>query len=242
VLAESAKNGEVQVKALSALAELKLRSADLLLSGKLLQEVCAECVPEVLRPDLLVTKDVDGLFCFLVIATYGSKKKVSAAHDCDNAKFHEHEVDVETIVHAPHNEVLDHRQLLYFTELPNGQRVHLKPMTFERKIESMNLESAMTQKEFNKIKVEQAEVEQFVVHQLISMIDKVIDGDVEVKDAKLIEEWIRVIPRKFTQQIFEAFNKAQDWGFSFQFDLPCPDCKKSFKFDLELNPITFFSG
>jgi hypothetical protein len=246
VLADSVKNGEIQVKPMSALAEIKLRAPDLLLSGKLLAEVCAECIPEILQPESLVNKDVDAVFCFLVISTYGEFKRVSALHDdckkADKPVWHEYKINIELIAGAANNEILNHKDMIYETTLPNGQVVKLRPTTFERAIDAMNIETKIATEEYEGKKLDSKDVENLVLSRLMSIIESVTsDGDT-VTDAGQIYEWLRVITKEYTTQIFKAYEKASEWGFDFQTKIICKDCKEPFPFDLELNPINFFSG
>lgn len=247
VLADTVLNGEVEVKAMSALTELKVRTADLIYSGKVLAEVCKECAPEILQPNLLVAKDVDALFCFLVIATYGNFKKIKSIHSCEKADWHEYEVDLDQIISNPNNDALNHKELLFTCQLDNGQVVELAPMTYETSLMLMNQRQELTTLELNESKLSPERVEKLVLNDLMSVVAAVIDssgpGDpVKVTNRKHIEEWIRSLPKTLTDQITEASNRAHEWGFRFEVPITCKDCGETYQHDLELNPVTFFSG
>lgn len=246
VLAKSVNNGEIEVKPMSALTEIKLRSADLLLSGKVLYEVCHECIPEILKPEKLVTQDIDAIFCFLVASTYGDNKKINAIHDCKNSQFHDYEISLTNIMANPRNQALEHHDLLYRVELSNTQVVNLCPITFESGIPMANMRSELMQLEMEKKTIPREKYENMVIADLMTVIDSVedvVDGKpIKINDSAMINEWLRTLTKRMTEEIVSASEKASSWGFDFVVDLTCKDCGESFNHDLELNPITFFSG
>ena len=246
VLADSVRNGEIQVKPMSALVELKVRSADLLISTKVIREVCLECAPEILKPELLLSTDVDALFVFLVSATYGNDKTVRSIHDCDNAEVHEYIIKLDPIISDPRNRVLDHKDMLYSCDLENGQSVKLKPVLFNDAIDMMVLRQAIASKEMTApSSITFNEMEDIVIRDLMAVVESVStggDGSQVVTDRKQISEWIRALPKKYVDQIVETSTRAADWGFNMTVKLTCKDCGKEYDHHVELNPINFFSG
>lgn len=251
VLAESVQNAEIHVKPMSALTEMKIKSVDLLLSGKVLREVCQECAPEILRPEKLVSKDIDALFCFLVMASYGSQKTIRATHYAcaefkRGAEPHTYQVDLERVISNPRNEALNYRAMLYTKTLSNGQTVNLRPITFESTISLMTIRQELNKMHLDDKPIPSEDLEKLVVFDLMSVVDSVEDeigGEkIKVTDLNQIEEWLRALPKKLTDEITEAATKSAEWGFDLNVDLTCKDCKMPFKYELDLNPITFFSG
>lgn len=244
VLLESVKDGEIQVKPMSALTEIKLRSADLLMSGKVLREVCAECAPEIVNPEKLVTKDVDALFTFLVMSTYGSEKSIKSIHTCVAAKVHDYSIMLDPIANNPRNQALDHRDLLYSVEISTGQKVILRPVTFGDSLELLNIRQGLARKELEGIQASNQEIEKMVISDLLTVIDAVEDETLQIRvtDRGMITEWVRELSRKDTEKIVDAANKSADWGFDFGVKIKCKDCGDEYVHDLELNPINFFTG
>lgn len=246
VLATSVKDGEIQVKPMSALAEMKIRSGDLLLSGKIIAEICQECIPEIKIPEALCTRDIDALFLFLVAVTYGSERPIRSIHSCTNAKLHEYVINLDPILMNPNNEVLSNLEALYSVDLPNGQKVKLKPVTFADSLHIVNLQQEMARKERNDVKPSQREVEQLMIDDLLAVIGAVQDNSggelITVTDRKLIEEWARCLSRKQQEAIIAAAQKSSDWGFKFTATVKCKDCGEEYVHDLDLNPVNFFSG
>lgn len=246
VLADHVSNGEVQVKPMSALVELKVRSADLLISTKVIREICSECVPEILKPELLLSRDVDGLFLFLIASTYGNEKTIKAMHTCKEADVHDYSVNLEPIINNPRNKVLDYKEVLMSIELPNGQIVNLKPVLFNDGIDMMLMRQAISMKEITAPStITHEEMENIVVRDLMAVIESVGTGgpdSVTVSDSKKIDEWVRALTKSDVERIIEAATKAADWGFDFSVKLKCKDCGKEFDHNMEMNPINFLSG
>lgn len=247
VLAEHVKNGEVQVKPMSALTELKLRSGDLLYSAKIIREVCEECIPDILKPESLVSRDVDAMFMFLVASTYGTNKRIRAMHNCSdgNGQTHDYMTDLQDIISNPRNSVLDKKEMLYQTKLPSDQIVLLKPVTFLDSIELVASRQLIQKRESLGEIVPHDEQEMMIVHDIMAVIAGVQvmhNGQlVTVTDKKHIEEWIRNLSKKELDQIAKAAAVSAEWGFDFNVKFTCKDCKTEFEYDLDLNPVSFFT-
>jgi hypothetical protein len=239
-------NGEIQVKPMSALVELKIRSADLLISTKIIREVCTECAPEILKPEMLLSKDVDALFLFLVASTYGNQKSIRSMHNCENAEVNDYMVDLEPMISNPRNESLEHRDILYGLDLDNGQIVKLRPVIFTDAVDMLLLRQAVSKKEMdNPATVTNKEMEEIVIRDITSVIESVSTGGVDsvtVADRKFINEWIRSLSKHHIDLIIEAATRSADWGFNMVTKLKCRNCGELYEHNVELNPINFFSG
>lgn len=247
VLAAHVIDGEVQVKPMSALAEVKIRSADLLYSGKIIRELCQECVPEILRPEVLVTKDVDALFTFLRVSTYGTKIDTTVAHDCEHAKTHAHQIDLDPILSNPRNSVLAHKETLYRIELSNGQVVHGKPPTYQDAMNVAQQRMAITKIERTGGDPDEGLLIRMMIDDMLAIIASVetdtLKGDrVVVTRQDHIEEWLKSISKTVQLELFEGIKKADEWGFDFSTDIVCKDCGATYRYKMELDPINFFFG
>lgn len=246
VLSDTVKDGEIQVKPMSALVELKVRSADLLISTKVIREICSECIPEILKPEQMLSRDIDAMFLFLVTSTYGYEKSVRAIHECEKAEVHDYTVNLEPIINNPKNQILDHRDVLFSLELDNEQIVELRPVLFTDAIDMMLLRQAVTQKEMTAPStIGTKEMEDIIVRDLMSVIKSVSTGgsdSVKIVDLKKIDEWVRALSKRYIDLIVEAATRAADWGFDFNVKLKCKDCGEEFTHSMELNPINFLSG
>jgi hypothetical protein len=246
VLSDTVKDGEIQVKPMSALVELKVRSADLLISTKVIREICVECIPEILKPEQLLARDIDAIFLFLVASTYGNEKTIKSIHDCEKAEIHDYAINLEPIINAPNNKTLEHRDMLFTLDLDNGQVVTLRPVLFTDAIDMMLMRQQIAQKEMiAPTTITMSEMEDVVVRDILAVVKSVGTGgpdSVTITDTKNIDEWIRILPRRYVDMIVEAATRSADWGFNFHVKLKCKDCGKDFDHNMELNPINFLSG
>jgi hypothetical protein len=237
VLAEHVRDGEVEVRPLSAFAEMKLRSPDLLFSGRAVREVCIECIPDILKPEKLISKDVDAIFCFLRVVTYGSTMEIRSIHDCPHRVVNNYAVNIEDILMQPNNSILDHIDVLYQATLSNGQKVILKPVTFQASIDTAHLQQEVEQKLMDGI-TDQELIERTMILDTKSIIASV-DG---IADSAMIDEWLRALPKKYFNEIIDQAKQASEWGFNLDVELTCKDCGEKYKHSLQLDPVNFFSG
>ena len=146
-------DGEVQVKALSALDELKLRSADLLFSGKAIDEIISDCVSDIKAPFQLFAKDIDAILCFLRVATYGQFFEVDVCHTCENSRSHTESIDLEKMIAScvPLTPKIVEK---YTVKLDNDQVVKMKPLRYSSLISIMQMQKEpekMTHVEFQEL-------------------------------------------------------------------------------------------
>jgi hypothetical protein len=237
ILAEHVRDGEVEVKPLSAFAEMKLRSPDMLFTGRAVREVCLECVPDILIPEALISKDVDAIFCFLRIVTYGSNMEFRSIHDCPHRTVHKYNANVEEIVMQPNNEILNHLDVLYESTLSNGQAIKLKPVTFQDSIEMAHIQNEVEQKLLEGV-TDQDLIEKSMIRDIMAVLESV-DG---ITDQVMIDEWLRSLQKKYFNEIIDKAQQASEWGFDLEVKVTCKDCGEEYKHDLQLDPVNFFSG
>lgn len=241
MFATHVRNGEVEVRPMSGLLELKVKTPDLLYSGRVLPEICAECAPDILRPNDLVTRDVEALFCFLRAVTYGSEMVIPYQHGCKDAKEHNYKVNLDEIIAAPNNEKLDNLMVLNEVEVPNKQKVKICPVRFNDAMKLVHLRAEIDALDLNKEEA-RAELEKFISELVILELMAMVDAVDEVTDKVQIAEWLRSVPRSFWKVITERGNELSMWGFNLKRNFHCADCKETFEYDLQLDPIRFFSG
>ena len=244
ILAKSVQNGEITVSPMSALTEMKLRSADLLYSGKIIREICSECAPEVLNSGALINKDIDALFTFLRIVTYGPTMVITSQHTCANAKPHTYEHNIETILTKPNNGVLKHHEVLYRVQLSNGQIVNLKPNTYEEALKVIHMRLELEQKESEGKPPTDDELTQLALMDLLNVIVSVqnTEDETPVTNPEHIMGWLKSIQKNLFGQLIQGVNKSELWGFDYTLDLVCKDCGGTYKHALDLNPSNFFFG
>lgn len=245
VLASSVKDGEIHVSPMSALMEMKIRSADLLYSGKIIKDICTECAPEILDPSKLINKDVDALFVFLRVATYGPAMSLASQHNCAEAESHHYEINIEELLAKPNNSVLKHKETLYQVLLSNGQLINLQPNTYGDSLRIMHMKLELERAEASSgKKPSDDELEKIALDDLVNVIESVqndADGP-KIADKAQITEWLRAVSKKLLTELMMGINRTDEWGFDYTLKLKCRDCGEEYNHALDLNPISFFYG
>lgn len=226
----SSVDGEIHVHAMSALAEINLKNPDLLFSGKALEEVCRECIPEIKKPTELLGRDIDAIMFFLRVVTYGPEFEVNAKHNCADAKNHSYIVNIENMIHEMKTldpTVTDEK---FSATLPNGQVVKVHPIKFEHMIK-------LFQMNVGKEEFTSEDVKKNIVFNFVNLIDSV-DG---ITDKGHIEEWVKGLSQPYQNRIAEALERTMGWGPAQTTDIVCKDCGEKMTIELPLNPISFFT-
>lgn len=228
-LSDSCKDGEVHVRPMSALSEIKIKNPDMLFSGQAVREILAECVEEIKKPMELFGRDIDALLCFLRVVTYGPKFRIEADHGCHGSKVHGYEVDIESVIQGIRQ--LDPTTIgaRYEITLANGQVVTLDPVRFKTVVELMQAN--------NKDLPTAEDIQLNMISNLLNMIHDV-DG---ITDKELIREWVRSAPAPYISAIANALDTSNEWGPKFEQEVVCRDCGESMTVELPLNPVNFFS-
>jgi len=248
VLDPRVKDGEIQVKSLSALAEMKFRSPDLLFNGRALREICEECIPDIIHPEGLISKDVDAIFCFLKICTYGDDLSAKISHECKPLKINTYSINLNNIISNPRNESLKFNDISYVVVLSNGMKVNLRPITFQDAIDVNHIRIDLEQKYTETNNPDPVLLEKMVIRDIMSGIESVeTEPDesgvrIRINDRSMIEEWVRTLKKIHFKEIHEQLEKANEWGYNLVVKVTCKECSHEFDYPLEMNPINFFSG
>ena len=240
--------GEVHVHPMSALAEISLKNPDLLFNGKALNQVFAECIPEIKKPTELYGRDIDAIMFYLRLVTYGPEFEIRVRHDCDESKTRgdngEAILDREgNYIHKEHAYIVNIEEMIqkirfldptmsdaFKCELPNGQVVKVHPVKFDHMIKLFQMNSG--KEEFTA-----EDIKKNVVFNLVNLIESVDD----VTDKGQIEEWVRGITTPYQNRITEVIEKTNEWGPEQLTNIICKDCKHDMPVELPLNPISFFT-
>lgn len=224
------ETGEVHVHAMSALAEISLKNPDLLFNGKALNDVFAECIPEIKKVSELFGRDIDAIMYFLRLVTYGPQFEIEVKHSCENAKEHSYSVNIEDMITSM--KMLDPTTITetHTVELPNGQIVILQPVRFKQMIELYHMNAG--KKEFT-----EEDIKKNVVFNLKSII-RSVDG---ITDSDMIEAWVKKLTTPYQNKITETIEVVNGWGPDKNVSLTCKDCKGEMLVELPLNPIAFFT-
>jgi len=228
-LSGSAGTGEIHVHPMTALVEINLKNPDLLFSGKALEAVLAECIPDVKKPLELFGRDIDAILFFLRLATYGSEYRIEVKHDCEHAKDHSYTVNLESLIQKM--EFLDPTLIQGKQTVQIGEySVKTRPMKFSDVIALFH--STGKKKEYTA-----EDIKELAVLNLLSMVESVND----ITNRIHIDGWIRTLTTPEVNRITAAANELNQWGPSSVVSLTCKDCGSEFDVELPLNPINFFT-
>lgn len=225
------KNGEIEVYPMTALDEIVFSTPDKLLSGKAVVDVFSRCIPQILKPMDLLTKDVDYLMICLRMVTFGQSIEVTHIHTCDNAKNHTYQVDLQKMIKKTKkiDPITINQQ--YSITLPNGQQVILQPITYGS---ILHLYDIMLMQKTDDITIEESE--QLAITVITSII-KSVDG---ISDMTLIGDWVKQLPLGWKKQIELTLSNVNDWGIDFGITTKCKDCKDILDLTISANPVSFF--
>lgn len=228
-LAPDVRCGEVHVYPMTALDEIVLKTPDKLFRGEAIDEIFRRCIPSVLKPMRLFTKDVDFLLVCLRKVTFGDQLEVEHQHTCENAKIHRYTFSINEFINnsKPIDPVILKENRLVV--LPNNQRVMIRPLIFEDFIAASQVDQD---------KLETPEQVRDQINENVMRVISEVDGE---SDQSFIREWLEIIPTTYIRDISQAIDKAADWGPHFEVELVCKDCGEKMTVATPINPISFFS-
>lgn len=228
-----AENGEVHVHPLMAIDELIIRNPDKILNGEAVSEICKHCIPEVVNPKRLLSKDVDFLMLALRRVSYGSKMEVKYKHTCKEAKDHEYIFDLEQTISATKSIDPTVVKSMHQLTLENGQIVKITPVRFDYNIEIMQIANSMLDKKGEELDAIQKE--------LFRSTANVIEAVDDTTDQEMIREWLTKISSTMYKDITKTIEKLSQWGALPMIHAPCQDCGDLLVIDVPVNPVNFFT-
>ena len=229
-LDSTVKNGEIHVLPMATFDEITLKTPDKLFSGQAIEDVFKRCIPQVLKPLELHSKDVDFLLVCLRKLSFGDKMEVSFQHDCEEAKEHNYAFSMDPFIKNAKQIDPTKIKTTFKLTLPQGQIVSLSPMRFKSTLALYQAAS----KTDDKMDVRQ--VNDSLVELFLGVIEDV-DG---TTDRDHITEWLSTIPAGYVRLITESLNKVSDWGPDFEVKTKCKDCEEEILITSPINPIAFF--
>jgi hypothetical protein len=217
---------------MTAMDEIILSTPDKLLSGKAVMEVFSRCVPMIMDPYELLSKDVDFLMACLRLVSFGETMNVLFTHTCEDSKEHEYVIDLQKIVSGTKQIDPTILNTEYVTTVPNGQVVTMKPLTYGDVVEMYQTTVLIKSDELTAL-----EAEKLIVSTMTSII-RSVDS---ISNVNMIREWVSQIPLGWKRQIERAVQDISQWGVDFVVKKPCMDCKEEISIQVTANPVSFFT-
>lgn len=229
-LSDDIKEGEIHVKAMSAMDEIIMKNPDQLFSGDAVKTVFAKCIDGVLKPTELLSKDIDAIMVFLRSVTYGPSYEYMAHHNCEGAKDHNYVADTETMIttmkYLDATVLEENFQVITST----GQKVNLRPNRYDQVLDMIKANQ-------NKNEMTAEDQKRNLKMMLIGVIES-IDG---INDPALIAEWIDNVPTKTVNKIAMKVESIGAWGIDMVVKPKCKDCGAEFDVSIPINPVSFFT-
>lgn len=229
VLSEDVVNGDVMVYPMTAFDEICMRNISEIINGRSIPSVFSRCVPQILKPDELFSKDVDMLLIYLRKVTYGNTLTITHTHTCKKAKSHKYDIPISQFIKQ--SKFIDPTTVndVYSLVLPNEQVVMIHPIKFKDAVDIMK-----DAQEYDNMPLEELQIK---IAEATTNIIKSVDG---ITDRDEIIEWSNKLPSTWSKMIANAVQLGDDWGPATTADLICNDCNEQFTVDIPINPMTFF--
>lgn len=232
-LDESVQNGEVHVYPLTTIDEIVLGTPDKLLNGKAVEEVFSRCIPQIKKPMYLLQKDVDFLLSALRLLSYGPTMTMTYKHTCKNAREHQYDIDLNSIVAGvkyvdPTS--LEHK---YKITIGTGQTITFHPPVFKNVVEFYQ---TLT---FNKENVDENDEAKMQDHLMKTYANLINDVD-GITDKNMIIEWLKALPTDMFKTFADSLHVVGEWGLKTRVKRKCVDCNEEIELDANTNPISFF--
>ena len=232
-LAPHVKDAEIHVHPMTVLDEIMIKTPDMLFSGKAVQEVFGRCIPDVLKSNQLLAKDVDFLLLCLRKVSYGDTIEMETTHyDCKETEtptMHSYAIDINQFI--KNSKMMDPvvAKQHFAIELPNQQKVNMMPIRFEDFVTLMQVQDSeeTTPEETAKTLVE-------TLANIIITVD-------EVTEKPLIIEWLSAIKPEYLKLLHVRLEDTVQWGPDFMFKYECKDCSEMQEVVAPLNPLAFFT-
>lgn len=232
-LAPDVVNGEVHVYPMTTHDDILMKTPDKLFTGQAIAEVFARCIPQILKPMELLSKDVDYLLVCLRILTQGDQIDLIYTHDCEDAKSHEYQVMQRPLLQTARFIDPTILQTACTYTMDSGQVVKLRPSIFKTMIgiyQSMSINKTTGSADI-------VEIEKQLMDVIAGMIVSVDD----VTDPDLIRQWMDALPAGWLTKLASHTTGISEWGVDASVTCICKDCKNPMKMEVPINPVGFFT-
>ena len=232
-LDETVKNGEIHVYPLTAYHEILLKTPDFLLNGVAVEKIFHDCIPQVLKPLDLTTKDVDFLFVCLRKITFGDDIEFKYNHYCENSKEYNYIINVSSMLERTIRVDPTTVKKVYEIPLDNGFTIKTRPLRFGDFVTLNQIPSNQLVSPEDKFN--------YIINSLLATIEAVIleSGEV-VTDIANIGEWLETLSADIFRDITQKINEGSKWGPVFNTKCKCKDCGEDFEIDIPVNPVLVF--
>lgn len=226
-------DGEVEVYPMTAYDEIVLNTPDKLLSGRGILEVIGRCVPQVLKPESLLARDVDYLMMCLRVVTLGEMLTVTYTPPSDDdtpSVPQKHKINLAELLKT--SKKLDPTLVGRSIKMGNGQVVTLTPMLY---VDVLNMYQVTILPPARAVD-EEEEVKQLFAASLAKVVADV-DG---VTNKEFIAEWLIKLPMQWKRELETSVYELSNWGVDFVYNTKCQVTGQPIAIPIDANPVNFF--
>jgi hypothetical protein len=247
-LEDDVKNGEVHVFPMTAYDEILIKTPDLLLSGVAVTTVIKRCVPQVLKPERLLSRDLDYLMTALRSVSFGNEVEIVSTHTCEGAKEHNYIINIGNFTRIAKNIDPTTKNQQYLVELPDKKVVHFTPIRYDGLMELLSSDydhddtdsDAINNVEYNS-KVQNEHLAGMIYKVVVPALTIGNSEVIEITEKHYIAEWLSTVPVSYVRAINAKIDAVSEYGADLTYTVKCLDCTQDMVVSVPLNPIRFFT-
>ena len=247
---ELSADSEVEVFALRAKDELRLKSPDALFNGEALISVLEGVVPGIPNIKEMPLADQNVIMCGAYLATYGNDYTLSiTCPKCKSVK--DYGVDLDKMLTQSKNYSTDN------VVSTTAYKIYLKPAEltarnmiamnqFQTQIMQAQIDAQPEATEIDKVKAlteiyDKTLAENFEL--IVRMVDYAVDkvNGEKIKDQDKLREIIDNMNKRSYDKLFDVSMKMNEAGIDPTMKVACTDCKNEFESTVNLDPTSFFA-
>ena len=246
------EEGEVGVYALTALDDIMLNTPDAMLNGKALENVIANCCPDIKNVKRFMLPDLEALY--VGIKSASNNGKADYDRTCPKCKFeNSFELQCQALLDSA-TYIDDADTKLVFDD---ALEIYVRPYTFEmrqqflkREFEEERLLRALDESNKDMDELSKAEILGESINRLsritFALVSKsiekivVIETGEEVMDPQHIDDWLTGISKNQADIVIEAVNTLNAVGVQKKITVQCQSCAESWEDALTFDPSSFF--
>lgn len=255
VLSPGSDPTELHVRPFTMQENINFQNPFLIMSGKAVYDMVRNTCSAVLSPSSLLAYDVDAISIAARNASYGSVLELSV--ECENQALKEDGTKacgetslLKTDLYRIQMQYVPLDYELWQVDVPNGQRVRLRPPTYafmidqvkkqvetRRSVVAANGDVSLLEKIIESGSDNSMEFAAEAVYSITSA-----DGSETSTDRSLIKHWLSRVPSTWSQTIVSAHNRLMEpLQKAGTLDVNCPHCGHAQTINVTGDPVSFFT-
>lgn len=250
---ELTETSEYPVYSMTARDELMFKTPDALMNGQAVVDVIQSCMPNVKNAWECPTLDLDAILIAIRLATYGEKMPFKHKVPVIGEEL-EHELDLRILLDQQQN-----NQWVEVVAIGSDLLVYLKPLTYKhltktnlksfetsRIMAMVNDETISDEKKLEMFNNSFANLTKITVDLMGESIYKIETPEVEVTEARFIQEWVANADKEVFEKIqkhladLKAANEIKPLEFTTPPEWQAQGAPESYTIPVNFNNSDFF--